>query len=172
MFKDRERPADNPEKHQGRIRSRPHIDGSWPVHVYLDGNTPGSMIIILCRAVPATLLLTLLNSCCVVKLSGDMFDIVSSFTESARKLVPKTISMLQSIQAMRSDPKATPVEAKCAEDATELHISLTRPIYLQALHIGRFVSEVREVFKGKKRYNMSLVESFFFFVESSDFIIV
>ncbi|KAG0341916.1 nuclear protein localization protein 4 [Podila horticola] len=107
------------------------------------------------RAVPATLLLTLLNSCCVVKLSGDMFDIVSSFTESARKLVPKTISMLQSIQAMRSDPKATPVEAKCAEDATELHISLTRPIYLQALHIGRFVSEVREVFKGKKRFNIS-----------------
>ncbi|KAG0095092.1 nuclear protein localization protein 4 [Podila epicladia] len=126
MFKDRERPVDNPEKHQGRIRSRPHIDGSWPVHVYLD-----------------------------VKLSEEMFDIVSSFTESARKLVPKTISMLQSIQAMRADPKATPIEAKSAEDATELHISLTRPIYLQALHIGRFVSDVREAFKGKKRFNVS-----------------
>ncbi|KAG0038346.1 nuclear protein localization protein 4 [Podila clonocystis] len=126
MFKDRERPADNPEKHQGRVRSRPHIDGSWPVHVYLD-----------------------------VKLSGEMFDIVSSFTESARKLVPKSVSMLQSIQAMRADPKATPIEAKNAEDATELHISLTRPIYLQALHIGRFVSDVREAFKGKKRFNVS-----------------
>ncbi|KAF9304781.1 poly(U)-specific 3'-to-5' RNA exonuclease [Mortierella antarctica] len=126
MFKDRERPADNPDKHQGRVRSRPHIDGSWPVHVYLD-----------------------------VKLSEEMFDIVSSFTESARKLVPKTISMLQSIQAVRADPKATPIEAKSADDATELHISLTRPIYLQALHIGRFVSDVREAFKGKKRFNVS-----------------
>ncbi|KAF9331652.1 poly(U)-specific 3'-to-5' RNA exonuclease [Podila minutissima] len=91
----------------------------------------------------------------VIKLSEEMFDIVSSFTESARKLVPKTISMLQSIQAARADPKATPIEAKSAEDATELHISLTRPIYLQALHIGRFVADVREAFKGKKRFNVS-----------------
>lgn len=153
MFKDRERPADNPDKHQGRVRSRPHIDGSWPVHVYLDGNSHGLRFFLLCRAILATLLLTLPNfTCYVVKLSEEMFDIVSSFTESARKLVPKTISMLQSIQAVRADPKATPVEAKSAEDATELHISLTRPIYLQALHIGRFVSDVREAFKGKKRY--------------------
>jgi len=81
-----------------------------------------------------------------------MFDIVHSLTERALKLVPKTISMLQSIQAMRSNPNAIPVEAKSAEDATELHISLTRPIYLQELHIGRFVADVREAFKGKKRY--------------------
>jgi hypothetical protein len=37
LYKDRERPPDNPEHHQGRIRARPHVDGSWPVHVYLEG---------------------------------------------------------------------------------------------------------------------------------------
>ncbi|KAF9422295.1 nuclear protein localization protein 4 [Podila epigama] len=84
-----------------------------------------------------------------------MFDIVSTFTERARKLVPNTISMLQSIQWMKTNPKAIPIDAKSADDATELHISLTRPIYLQELHMGRFVSDVREAFKRRKRFNIS-----------------
>ncbi|KAG0347871.1 hypothetical protein BG004_006667 [Podila humilis] len=90
-----------------------------------------------------------------IKLSSEMFDVVSSLTESARKLIPKTVSMLQSIQAMRGDSNAVPTEAKSAEDAAELHISLTRPIYLQALHIGQFISEVRDTFKRKQRFKIS-----------------
>ncbi|KAG0004649.1 nuclear protein localization protein 4, partial [Entomortierella chlamydospora] len=132
LFKERERPPDNPERHQGRVRTRAHIDGSWPVHVYLS-----------------------------VKLSGDLFDIVSTLVKSARKTVPSTVSLLQSIETQKT-PKAVPAEAKTAEDATELHISLTRPLYLQELHIGRFVSEVRDAFKNRKRFNLSFsgVQSF------------
>ncbi|KAF9171218.1 nuclear protein localization protein 4 [Mortierella sp. AD010] len=140
LFKERERPPDNPERHQGRVRTRAHIDGSWPVHVYLS-------------AIDA------LNE--TVKLSGDLFDIVSTLVKSARKTVPSTVSLLQSIETQKN-PKAIPTEAKTAEGATELHISLTRPIYLQELHIGRFVSEVRDAFKNRKRFNLSFsgVQSF------------
>ncbi|KAG9069137.1 poly(U)-specific 3'-to-5' RNA exonuclease [Linnemannia hyalina] len=78
LYKDRERPPDNPDRHQGRIRARAHVDGSWPVHVYLEA--------------------------------------------------PSTISMLQSVESLKKKGDA-PVEAESAEDATELHISLTRPIF-------------------------------------------
>ncbi|KAF9109893.1 nuclear protein localization protein 4 [Mortierella sp. AM989] len=144
LFKERERPPDNPERHQGRVRTRAHIDGSWPVHVYLS----------------ATIVSTdTANN--TVKLPSELFDIVSTLIKSARKTAPSTVSLLQSIETRR-DPKAIPTEAEVAEDANELHISLTRPLYLQELHIGRFVSEVRDAFKSRKRFNVSFsgVQSF------------
>ncbi|KAI1315873.1 nuclear protein localization protein 4 [Mortierella claussenii] len=132
LFKERERPADNPELHQGRIRGRAHVNGSWPVHVYLE-----------------------------VKLSGELFDIVKSLIVSARKTAPKVVSLLQSTESHQG-PKTRPTEAEAAVDTTELHISLTRPLYLQELHHGRFTSDVKDAFKGKKRFNVSFsgVQSF------------
>ncbi|KAF9904037.1 poly(U)-specific 3'-to-5' RNA exonuclease [Linnemannia zychae] len=115
LYKDRERPPDNPERHQGRVRTRPHVDGSWPVHVYLE-----------------------------VKLSHELFDIVSTLTRTAQSLAPSTVSMLQSIASLKNK-NSTPVEAESAEDASELHISLTRPIYLQELHLGRFTSDLESL---------------------------
>ncbi|KAG0077829.1 poly(U)-specific 3'-to-5' RNA exonuclease [Linnemannia elongata] len=132
LYKDRERPPDNPDRHQGRIRARAHVDGSWPVHVYLE-----------------------------VKLSHELFDIVSTLTKTARSLAPSTISMLQSVESLKKKGDI-PVEAKSAEDATELHISLTRPIYLQELHLGHFASDIRDTFKNRKRFNVNFsgVQSF------------
>ncbi|KAF9362386.1 poly(U)-specific 3'-to-5' RNA exonuclease [Mortierella sp. NVP85] len=96
-----------------------------------------------------------------VKLSTELFDIVSALIKTAQKSAPTTISLLQSIDVTR-DKKAVPVEAKTAADASELHISLTRPLYLQELHLGRFISDVRDAFKNKKRFNISFsgVQSF------------
>ncbi|KAF9956369.1 poly(U)-specific 3'-to-5' RNA exonuclease [Modicella reniformis] len=132
LFKDRERPPDDPEKHQGRVRTRPHIDGSWAVHVYLE-----------------------------VKLSSELFDIISILTKTIRKSVPSAVSLLQSIESLK-DKKGVALEAETAADASELHISLTRPLYLQELHIGRFTSDVRDAFKNKKKFNISFsgVQSF------------
>ncbi|KAG0312032.1 poly(U)-specific 3'-to-5' RNA exonuclease [Dissophora globulifera] len=121
LFKDKERPQDNPERHQGRVRARPHVDGSWPVHVYLE-----------------------------VKLSSELFDIVTTLIESARRSASSTISLLQSIESQRNK-SSIPKEAKTAEDSVELHISLTRPLYLQELHLGRFTTDVRDAFKNRKR---------------------
>jgi len=59
--------------------------------------------------------------------------------------------MLQSIESLKTKSVA-PIEPESAEDASELHISLTRPIYLQELHLGRFTADVRDTFKAKKRY--------------------
>ncbi|CAO3563583.1 unnamed protein product [Mortierella alpina] len=132
LYKERERPQDNPEKHQGRVRSRAHVDGSWPVHVYLE-----------------------------VKVSEELFDIIKSLTRSARSLAPSTVSMLRSIESLRKAPSVA-IDAETAADATELHISLTRPLYLQELHIGRFTSDVRDAFRKRKRFNVSFsgVQSF------------
>jgi hypothetical protein len=85
-----------------------------------------------------------------VKLSHELFDIVSTLTGAAQSLAPSTISMLQSTASLKKKNNG-PIEAKSAEDASELHISLTRPIYLQELHLGRFTSDVRDAFKGRKR---------------------
>ncbi|KAF8940614.1 hypothetical protein BGZ58_005573 [Dissophora ornata] len=38
-----------------------------------------------------------------------------------------------------------PKESESAEDAVELHISLTRPLYLQELHIGGFTSDIENM---------------------------
>ena len=59
--------------------------------------------------------------------------------------------MLQSVESLKKKGDM-PVEAESAEDATELHISLTRPIYLQELHLGHFASDIRDTFKSRKRY--------------------
>ncbi|KAF9278649.1 nuclear protein localization protein 4 [Mortierella alpina] len=132
LFKERERPQDNPEKHQGRVRSRAHVDGSWPVHVYLE-----------------------------VKVSEELFDIVTNLTKSARASAPNTVSMLRSIESLKNTPSVS-IDAETAADATELHISLTRPLYLQELHLSRFASDVRDAFKKRKRFNVSFsgVQSF------------
>ncbi|KAG0271023.1 poly(U)-specific 3'-to-5' RNA exonuclease [Linnemannia exigua] len=114
LYKDRERLPDNPERHQGRTRARAHVDGSWPVHVYLE-----------------------------VKLSHELFDIVTTLTRTTQSLVPSTVSMLQSTASLKKN--SIPIEAESAEDASELHISLTRPIYLQELHLGRFTSELESL---------------------------
>lgn len=34
-------PQDDPRAHQGRVRSRPWVQGEWAVHVYLDGELWG-----------------------------------------------------------------------------------------------------------------------------------
>ncbi|KAF9960987.1 nuclear protein localization protein 4 [Mortierella alpina] len=132
LYKDRERPQDNPEKHQGRVRSRAHVDGSWPVHVYLE-----------------------------VKVSEELFDIVTSLIKSARASAPSIVSMLRSIESLKNSQSVS-IDAETAADATELHISLTRPLYLQELHLGRFTSDVRDAFKKRKRFNVSFsgVQSF------------
>src|SRR4051794_28524647 len=85
-----------------------------------------------------------------VKLSTELFDIVTALTKTARKSAPSTVSLLQSIEILK-DKKEILVEAATAADASELHISLTRPLYLQELHIGRFTSDVRNAFKNRKK---------------------
>ncbi|KAF9930732.1 poly(U)-specific 3'-to-5' RNA exonuclease [Linnemannia zychae] len=132
LYKDRERPPDNPDRHQGRIRARAHVDGTWPVHVYLE-----------------------------VKLSHELFDIVTTLIKKAQMLAPSTISMLQSIESLKKKG-SIPAEATDVDDSKELHISLTRPIYLQELQLGRFASDVRDAFRNKKRFSISFsgVQSF------------
>ncbi|KAG0378408.1 poly(U)-specific 3'-to-5' RNA exonuclease [Mortierella sp. AD032] len=83
-----------------------------------------------------------------------LFDIVSTLTRTAQSLAPSTVSMLQSITSQEKK-NSVPVKAESAEDASELHISLTRPIYLQELHLGRFASDVRDIFKSRKRFNIN-----------------
>jgi hypothetical protein len=98
-----------------------------------------------------------------VKLSTELFDIVSALIKTAQKSAPTTISLLQSIDSTR-DKKGAHVEAETAADASELHISLTRPLYLQELHLGRFTSDVRDAFKNKKRYSDPLLWAACYFV--------
>ncbi|KAF9583255.1 poly(U)-specific 3'-to-5' RNA exonuclease [Lunasporangiospora selenospora] len=86
-----------------------------------------------------------------IKLSSELFDIVTALTKRAQETVPETTSMLHSLKSSKGEVKV----AEHADDAVELHVSLSRPLYLQELHLGRFTSDVKEAFKNKRRFNMS-----------------
>ncbi|KAG0224669.1 poly(U)-specific 3'-to-5' RNA exonuclease [Actinomortierella wolfii] len=59
LFQERERPPDDPSLHQGRTRSKPHVDGLWATSVYID-----------------------------ISLTEELEDIISTLVERAKALVP------------------------------------------------------------------------------------
>ena len=86
-------PIDDPSKHQGRIRSSPHVEGQWAAYVYITLPLRGTENIALSRTVRG------------------------AFTQ-AKGLEP-----------------ALHIVGSTTDDITELselHISLTRPVFLRA----------------------------------------
>ncbi|KAI0317646.1 hypothetical protein OF83DRAFT_119093 [Amylostereum chailletii] len=81
-------PVDDPSKHQGRIRSSPHVDGQWAAHVYIS-----------------------------IPLSGYDNKHLDLTLKTAFTLAKERVPALQTV---------------VPSDQAELHISLTRPVFLRA----------------------------------------
>jgi len=63
-------------------------------------------------------------------------------------------SLFTSIESMKI-PDSVRKDAEDANDAAELHISLTRPLYLQQVQLGRFAAELKETFETRKKLSIS-----------------
>jgi len=99
-------PVDDPVRHQGRIRTVPHVEGNWAAHVYLSIN---------------------------VKRSHPLCPLLEAAIAEAKQLVPALESF---------------IPAKCInKHEIELHISLSRPIFIrdyQKEELGRAVKELSQ----------------------------
>ncbi|KAG8851811.1 poly(U)-specific 3'-to-5' RNA exonuclease [Tulasnella sp. 330] len=78
-------PVDNPALHQGRQRTRPHVEGQFVGHIYI-----------------------------AVRLNGRLRTILQEIVDHATTVIPSLQSLVH------------------GDAITELHISLSRPIYLRA----------------------------------------
>ncbi|KAI0053924.1 hypothetical protein FA95DRAFT_1551702 [Auriscalpium vulgare] len=95
-------PVDNPSKHQGRIRSSPHVEGQWAAHVYVPVVLHDHAQYLLRR-------------------------LIRDVYVRAKELVPS----LQPLGAPTSGSGEDSSKRGDAADLRELHISLTRPFFLR-----------------------------------------
>lgn len=109
-------PLDNPALHQGRIRTRPHVDGQYAAHVYLSLR---------------------------LKPRNAIYQLLREVISDAKMSVPA----LQEICNLDDSCKNT-----------ELHISLSRPVYLRAHQREDFKREVMQIVKRHKPFPVSFAK--------------
>ncbi|KIJ54880.1 hypothetical protein M422DRAFT_775091 [Sphaerobolus stellatus SS14] len=100
-------PVSDPTKHQGRIRTNPHVEGQFASYVYIP--------------VP-------------IESGSTLSRIIAKSLKEAQDVVP---SIYPIVPEMLSSAKDT--------DSLELHISLTRPVYLRHHQRDAFRDAVRKV---------------------------
>ncbi|KAF8635907.1 hypothetical protein AX15_000085 [Amanita polypyramis BW_CC] len=110
-------PIDNPELHQGRVRTHPHVDGQYATHIYI----------------PLRL-----------KPRSAVYQLLRDVIIDAKNVVPS----LQEICEFGNEDSPS--------KGVELHVSLSRPIYLRAHQREDFKREVMEMSKRQKQFSISL----------------
>ena len=114
-------PVDNPALHQGRRRATPHVEGQWAAYVYIP---------------------------LVISQRAKLFDLLLRIFVSAKQIVPS----LHPIGFSVADTTVVSAHGDPAGDEpVELHISLTRPVYLRAHQRDDFKRAVREVSRTRRR---------------------
>ncbi len=106
-------PIDDPTRHQGRVRTNPHVEGQYATHVYIS--------------------LRLKSQSAIYRLLRDVVT-------EAKTRVPS----LQ--EACKVESEGT------SSKGSELHISLSRPIYLRSYQREDFKREVMRISKQQKPY--------------------
>ncbi|KAI0062217.1 hypothetical protein BV25DRAFT_660240 [Artomyces pyxidatus] len=96
-------PIDDPTKHQGRVRSSPHVEGQWAAYVY----------------VPVAL---------HTYAQRPLRDLVCDALRYAQEVVPS----VQSLEARSGKTEAGDINSSEVSGLQELHVSLTRPFFLRA----------------------------------------
>jgi U6 snRNA phosphodiesterase len=102
-------PSADPAAHQGRIRAHPHVEGQWATHIYLP--------------VPLS--------------NGRLYKfrhLLHQVIRDAREVVPELHSLIEGgdngTDSTSND--TTPTTSVNTKLELELHISLSRPVFLRA----------------------------------------
>ncbi|KIY68141.1 hypothetical protein CYLTODRAFT_421902 [Cylindrobasidium torrendii FP15055 ss-10] len=110
------KPKDDPSKHQGRLRSMPHVDGQWAAHVYVNIklNRRSALYVLLSDA---------------LRLARERVPILQDFWSSNEAGTPNTVP--------------------------ELHISVSRPIFIRAHQREDLKNAVKGLAKECKPFDVS-----------------
>ncbi|KIY52798.1 hypothetical protein FISHEDRAFT_63725 [Fistulina hepatica ATCC 64428] len=120
--------VDNPALHQGRIRSSPHVDGQFAVHIYV--------------------------SLVLKELEASLRDLVLEIIEETRQRVP-TFHTFWSCNVSEDERKDSSDVRHLPQP--ELHVSLSRPIFVRAHQRGDMKRCVRDVAREHKPFLASFV---------------
>ncbi|CAB4413197.1 unnamed protein product [Rhizophagus irregularis] len=127
--KDYTKHIDDPSKHQGRIRSKPHVEGDWATHVYVD-----------------------------VTLTEEADHIINKIEELAKEVVNKDgIKIISCIEGHQDNNSLNELDPNGHCEETKLHISLSKPLFLKYHQIEHFWNKLRNGFLNWKRFSLSFL---------------
>ncbi|RIA87008.1 hypothetical protein C1645_828401 [Glomus cerebriforme] len=117
---------DDPSKHQGRVRSKPHVEGDWATHVYVE-----------------------------VTITEEVGHIINKIEELTKKIVSEdSIKIISCIENHNRDNN-NPSDHNDYYEEAKLHISLSRPLFLKYHQIELFWNKLRKEFLNRKRFTLS-----------------
>ncbi|EJU03142.1 hypothetical protein DACRYDRAFT_115389 [Dacryopinax primogenitus] len=122
-------PVDEPHKHQGRTRTTPFVQGQYCAHVYIPLEV------------------------------GELEEGFRYLMKRAKGLCPTLHSLLDPPAPPPTDSlePSNPLESQDTDSAIqELHISLTRPIFLRSSERAAFLASVRSLLSSHKSFELSL----------------
>ncbi|KAH9922637.1 uncharacterized protein B0H18DRAFT_1017184 [Fomitopsis serialis] len=123
-------PIDDPALHQGRVRTSPHVEGQYAAYVYLP---------------------------LIVERRSPLHKLLSKAFASAKRAVPSlhSIGLPELPQTGNIQPHSVDHEDDHVLDV-ELHISLTRPVYLRAYQREDLKRAVKAIAKSHLAFPASL----------------
>ncbi|EIW59655.1 uncharacterized protein TRAVEDRAFT_122213 [Trametes versicolor FP-101664 SS1] len=123
-----EAPIDNPALHQGRVRTTPHVEGQFAAYVYIP---------------------------LVVERNSKLHKLLLRIFAAAKLAVP-SLHPIGFSQSTLNTADETERDGNAPEDgAMELHISLSRPVYLRAHQRADFKRAVKAAAKSKRSFSAS-----------------
>ncbi|KAL0069785.1 poly(U)-specific 3'-to-5' RNA exonuclease [Marasmius tenuissimus] len=109
-------PNDDPSLHQGRIRSTPHVEGQWAVHVYIS---------------------------VIVEPRSPLHQLLQNVLKTAKESCP-ALQLVPGLDNFDGDHKTT-----------ELHISLSRPLFVRAYQKEEVKRSVRRLAQSSPPFKAS-----------------
>lgn len=145
------RPTDSPKLHQGRKRTQPHVQGQWAAHVFLECLSFFQAI----RPQSFSIELTRLGT--IVELDQTLHKLLKKAVEaSSESFASEDIHFLFDSTTTANDGKPA------GEELPTLHISLSRPLYIQTNQKSDLRASVAKVAKsvtGYVRFDCSISDS-------------
>ncbi|RIB09282.1 hypothetical protein C2G38_280009 [Gigaspora rosea] len=140
---------EDPSSHQGRVRTKPHVEGNWATHVYMEVVIPEDFKSLLRKM-----------KICAQNAANDDIEIIS-YINNNHDYDDYDDNDDYNDNYNNDDAKETnfrfPNTQEISGDS-KLHISLSRPLFLKYFQIERFWDNLRKGFEDKKRFSLSFSE--------------
>ncbi|CAJ0747640.1 17917_t:CDS:2 [Entrophospora sp. SA101] len=126
LYSDNKVHIDNPDEHQGRVRTKLHVEGNWATHVYMEVIIPEDF--------------------------EDLLKNIKIQSESFLNNNEKEIKVFSCLEEEESE--LLKLLDKDVLNI-KLHISLTKPIFLKYFQINGFWDNLKKGFKNKKKFEIA-----------------